>query len=162
MTCFVRLRAMCTFYFGIMTTFRWPLIRSRIHEREENEDANINNNTYGRIVPSRSTPFVCSFASSIKMIHATETNKRFAKSPFKPGEIMKLALAVDVDHVETQLAWLFVCATIWRPNLTERTLKRKKRTLELEPKHRAVIAFCRIVRYWTTTIWTARESNSTL
>lgn len=32
MTRFVRLRAMCTFYFGIMTTFRWPLIRSRIYQ----------------------------------------------------------------------------------------------------------------------------------
>lgn len=39
---------------------------------------------------------------------------------------MKLALVVDVDRVVMQFAWLFVCATIWRPNPTERTLKREK------------------------------------
>lgn len=126
MTRFVRLRAMWTFYFGIMTTFRWPLIRSRIYQEytsaKRAKTQISSTTTYERIILSRFTPLVCSFASSIKMIHAgTETN------PFKPGAIMKLALVVDVGRVVTQFAWLFVCATIWRPNPTERTLKREKK-----------------------------------
>lgn len=73
---------------------------------------------------------------------------------------MKLALVVDVGVV-TQFARFFVCATIWRPNPTERTLKGKKVDtsafvpIELEPKHRAFIGFLPD-RFWATATWVER------